>query len=219
LPTLNERFWQPGGNPEISPEDSYSAEIGLQGKINNNFELSYSLSGYRMWVDNWILWVPDGVYWSPVNIKEVEAYGLEVSGYFQHDIPWGNIRWNADYALNRSTNQTGIDSFDRSVGKQLAYVPIHKASFTTITQVERWFLLANASFTSKRYVTADNEESLPGFTLINMRVGKNIKLFQNTISGYLSVNNLLNAQYQNVANKAMPGVNFMAGITINYHKP
>lgn len=218
LPTLNERFWQPGGNPEISPEDSYSAEIGLQGKIKNDHEVSYSISAYRMWVDNWILWVPDGIYWSPVNIKEVEAYGIEVSGHFQHDIPWGNIRWNANYALNRSTNQTGIDSFDRSVGKQLAYVPIHKASFTSITHVKRWFLLANASITSKRYVTADNEESLPGFALINVRLGKNIKLSQYIIGGHISVNNLLNTQYQSVANKAMPGVNFMAGITINYHK-
>ena len=28
-PTLNERYWQPGGNPDLEPEESYNIEAGI----------------------------------------------------------------------------------------------------------------------------------------------------------------------------------------------
>ncbi|MEN8251797.1 MAG: TonB-dependent receptor, partial [Bacteroidota bacterium] len=218
LPTLNERFWQPGGNPDIEPEESYSFEMGLDGTIKHNVEINYDLTAYRMWVDNWILWVPGGVYWSPENIKEVDAYGMEASGDIRHKIRGASIKWMANYALTRSINQTGLDSFDRSVGKQLAYVPVHKASFTALTNIKSWSFVMNASYTGKRYTTADNEEFLPAYTLLNLRIAKSFRWNKYQVNGCLSANNVLNTQYQSIENKAMPGINFSAGITINYHK-
>jgi len=219
VPTLNERFWQPGGNPDLIPEESYSVEFGMHGKVVKDIGFSYELTGYRMWVENWILWRPQGSFWSPENIKYVDIYGIEAAGSLRHRLGNASQKWMANYAYTKSINRTGLDQFDRSVNKQLAYIPIHRASLTTITQWRHWSFVLNTAFTGERFITADNEEKLPGYTLINIRVGKTFGIGNYLFNGQIKANNILNTKYQSIENKAMPGANILIGITISYHKP
>jgi outer membrane cobalamin receptor len=219
LPTLNELYWEPGGNLNLVPEESYSAEIGLSGARRGNVQFNYSLTGYRMWVDNWIIWQPAGSFWSPQNIKEVDVYGIEASGSVTHKLGSIEIGWTGTYALTHSINRTGIDDFDRSVNKQLSYVPLHKGNITAQASWQSWQFVINTDFTGERFTTSDNESALPAYSLINLRASKTFNLNKYSFTGNLSINNLLNTSYQSVVNKAMPGINFLAGITLSYHKP
>lgn len=219
VPTLNERFWQPGGNPNLSSEESFSTEFGFEGQTKNEIELTYGLTGYRMWVDNWIMWSPQGSFWSPENIKYVDVYGLEATGGVGHKISSAQVNWTLNYAFTRSINRTGLDQFDRSVDKQLAYVPIHKTTLTSNTTLDSWSMLINAAYTSERFVTADNENSLPGYVLVNLRLGKSFRKGKYIFGGHANINNLLNTNYQSIENRAMPGINFMLGLTVSYYKP
>jgi vitamin B12 transporter len=218
VPTLNEQYWQPGGNLNLEPEDSYSTEIGLLGKSTNGLNIYYELTGYRMWVDNWILWRPNGSYWSPENIKHVDVYGIEASGSLKHKLATATIKWLGNYAFTKSINRTGLDQYDRSVNKQLAYVPIHRSTISAITEWHTWSFLVNAAYTGERFVTADNEESLPDYLLLNLRLVKSFKRGNYLISGHANINNILNTDYQSIVNKAMPGINFLLGFTISYNK-
>lgn len=219
VPTLNEQYWQPGGNLNLEPEDSYSIEVGLSGKSTKGLTIDYELTGYRMWVDNWILWRPNGSYWSPENIKRVDVYGIEVSGSIGHKLATATIKWRGNYAFTKSVNRTGLDQFDRSVNKQLAYVPIHRATISSISEWKSWLFLLNAAYTGQRFVTADNEESLPDYLLLNLRLGKSFKRGSYLINGHANINNVLNTNYQSIVNKAMPGINFLLGVTVSYYKP
>ena len=219
VPTLNEQFWQPGGNPNLIPEDSYSVEIGLSGKSIKVLSFSYELTAYRMWVENWILWRPQGSFWSPENIKHVDVYGLEASGSLKHKLADVNIKWLGNYAFTKSINRTGLDQFDRSVNKQLAYVPVHRATLSSISEWNSWSFLLNAAFTGQRFVTADNEESLPEYLLLNLRLGKSFKKGRYIFKGHANINNVLNTNYQSIENRAMPGINYLIGITISYYNP
>ena len=218
VPTLNERFWQPGGNPDLSSEESFSTEFGIEGQTKNEVKLTYGLTGYRMWVDNWILWSPQGSHWSPENIKYVDVYGLEATGGLSHKISSAQVKWIANYALTKSINRTGLDQFDRSVNKQLAYVPIHKATLTSSASLASWSMLINAAYTGERFITVDNENSLPGYTIVNLRLGKSFRKGNYIFSGHANINNLLNTNYQSIENRAMPGINFLLGITVSYYK-
>ena len=219
VPTLNERYWQPGGNLNLIPEDSYSAELGFSGKSTNHLVYSYELTGYRMWVENWILWRPQGSFWSPENVKHVDVYGIEASGSLEHGLFSGKIKWSGNYAFTKSINRTGLDQFDRSVDKQLAYVPIHRATVTSTSEWNSWSLMVNVSYTGQRFVTADNEESLPNYILLNLRLSKSFRASKFLFNTHANINNLLNTQYQSVENKAMPGINLLFGLTISYYKP
>jgi outer membrane cobalamin receptor len=218
VPTLNERFWQPGGNLSLVPEDSYSGEIGIAGTISSAWTVNYELTGYRMWVENWVLWQPKGSIWSPENVKQVDVYGLEASGSVAKNFGAANIKLLANYAYTKSINRTGLDQFDRSVNKQLVYVPIHNATISAIALVKSWSVVMNTVFSGQRFVTADNEESLPAYLLLNLRMGKSFRKGNYLFSAHANVNNILNSQYQSVENKAMPGTNFLLGITISYSK-
>ena len=219
VPTLNERFWVPGGNIKLIPEESFSTEFGIEGRYDEAVSFTYALTGYKMWVDNWILWLPQGSFWSPENIRKVNVYGLEVTASLTHEAGAAQIQWMANYAWTKSINRTGLDQYDRSVGKQLAYVPVHKASLTAIAGLKQWSVLVNTVYTGQRYVTADNESSLPGYVLLNFKLSKSFKLGKYLLSGHANINNVLNSQYQSIENKAMPGINYLLGISASYYKP
>src|SRR5690606_2478483 len=128
IPTLNDRFWNPGGNPNLDPEKSISWEAGLdyRRKFRDKVQFDAGLTYYRMHVENWIIWLPQGNIWSPSNIRTVINQGLE--GKLAGSYAFGDLqlKGNVQYAYNQARNQTMINSNDRSYGKQLPYTPLHK---------------------------------------------------------------------------------------------
>ena len=171
-----------------------------------------------MKVDNWILWLPKGSYWSPQNIKTVLGTGVEFSATIKQKIAGYTLQWLTNYAYTRSINQTGIDSFDRSVGKQLPYVPINNVNISVSLLHNLWTLGLVADITGKRYVTADNESALSAFALLNLYAANTFKIKAVDLVAFVNLHNLFNSSYQNIKNKAMPGFNFNAGIKINIKK-
>ena len=81
FPTLNDLNFLPGGNPELRSESGFSYEAGLSFAVGkeNVYSLSGSASWYDQHIDDWILWLstPKG-FFSPRNIKQVHAYGVEM---------------------------------------------------------------------------------------------------------------------------------------------
>ena len=219
VPTLNERYWQPGGNPDLQPEDAWSAEVGLAGEAPDGQGWQYEITGYRMWVDNWILWRPQGSFWAPANVRYVDVYGAEASLGRQHALAGGQLHWQVDYAFTRSINRTGLDPYDRSVNKQLAYVPVHKATAAATWQNGPWLVALLGVFTGVRYTTGDNERSLPPYALLNARLARDFKLGALRLGTRVNFNNILNTSYQSIENRAMPGFNFLLGISLSYYKP
>ena len=80
LPSLNDLYWYPGGNENLKAESGVEVEGGLNYSKNlkNNFSLSAGLTAYYSWINDWIQWTPsDYRYWTPENISDVYARGLE----------------------------------------------------------------------------------------------------------------------------------------------
>ena len=171
-----------------------------------------------MWVNDWILWLPGQSYWSPQNIRSVISRGLEATTSANHPIGQNSMKWQASYSFTSSVNQTGIDELDRSVGKQLPYVPLHNANFSTMFLANSWSVGLIADYTGKRYVTTDNESELPAYWLLNVTAAKTFKAGPVRFDIYAKLNNILNTTYQNIKNKAMPGFNFNLGLNLKFIK-
>ena len=98
VPTLNDRYWVPGGNPDILPEDSWSAEMGLEHVFENGgTKLTHGITRYRMYVDNWIIWLPKGNIWSPENIRAVQNDGVEYHLRMCQSLA---LEWKLDLSAN-----------------------------------------------------------------------------------------------------------------------
>ena len=217
IPTLNDRFWIPGGNPKLDPEESLSWEAGLDyaRKFRDKATLNAGLTYYRMNVDNWIIWLPQGTIWSPSNIRSVINQGLE--GRLEGSYALGNLQLKADvqYAYNQARNQTMINSNDRSFGKQLPYTPLHKMQWNLRGEKDAWEFFISQVYTGERFDTTDNESVVDPYTLWN--IGLSRKWEVGRINGSLGfyVFNLLDEQYQAMKLRAMPGRNYQVNVAVS----
>jgi vitamin B12 transporter len=224
VPTLNDRYWQPGGNPDLRPELGHSGELGLAwqlGRAGRSVELE--ATHYRMWVDDWIIWLPQTSFWAPSNIRRARVVGLELSAKWARTLGRWQLAGGGQYALAQSTNRNTLNENDRSLGKQLPYVPLHRA--TAHAQVGRgqWFGNINFNYTSERFVSTDNDEVLAAFRLVNLGAGRALALgrAQNGAAPArlhlsLLLNNVLNERYQNLRLRAMPGRNYQLSARVEF---
>ncbi len=223
VPTLNDRYWQPGGNLDIRPELGHSAELGLlyqRGTAASNWEVE--ATHYRMWVDDWIIWLPQTSFWSPSNIRRVQVVGAEFSAKFTQQMGAWRIGGGGQYAFNQSTNRNQLNENDRSLGKQLPYVPRHRATAYVNLDYQQWFASVNFNYTGQRFVSTDNDEALAAFRLFNLSGGRAVQLAKRPSANPLRITmtahvyNLFNIQYQNLRLRSMPGRNYQMSVKIDF---
>ncbi len=213
-PTLNDLYWTISGNPDLEPETNYSAELGFsfhhQAK-DRKFALEINLSGYYSWIYNMITWSPvngSNDLWKPENIDEIWARGLETGLNLKWEILGFDLSLDNNYHLCHSTYQKSSSAYDQKIGNQLIYIPVHTLNSTVM--IERWkfFLNYNFIFVSDRFTAKDNLSLMPAYSLSSVIFGKKIPVKHLVLSLQLDINNLFNLNYQSVANRPMPGINY-----------
>ncbi|MBN7815247.1 TonB-dependent receptor [Algoriphagus pacificus] len=216
VPTLNDRFWEPGGNPNLLPEESTSGEIGFAHQFLGEINWSNSITYYRMSVDNWIIWLPQGSVWTPDNIRNVSNQGIEYEGAVKGKLGAWDWKLIWSYSWNRAVSTKGIGESDPAIGKQLPYTPQHQANgqFNFGNNAFRAFL--GSFFVGERSVTADNPRLMPSYQLFNGGVSFNrIQWGKLSFPVSFQVNNIFNKNYQVLYLRAMPGRSFQFNLSIN----
>ncbi len=216
IPTFNDRFWYPNGNPDLLPENGMNYEIGSnlnlkKGKGTYNFGVSFFL----MNVDDWILWVPSGDLWRPENIKKVQSMGVELNFKKACKLRILDLNWGFNYSLTDVSEVDEFWSYNFSKREQIAYTPKHIVNIFTNIDYKNWNFNFTGSYTGNRFT--ESKDKLDGYILINTIIGKNFYLNDHTFSVNLSANNLFNKAYQNQAYYAMPGRNFNLSVKYLYH--
>lgn len=131
LPTLNDRFWQPGGNPDLLPENGWSQEFGLH--YNKQFRskqtsIKASVTAFNRNMNNWIMWsrLDNQSFWSANNITKVWSRGLESEAEFRYRKNYFETLISLGHNWVRSTNQEAITQPNIPVNQQLFYTPEHQ---------------------------------------------------------------------------------------------
>ncbi|NVO20740.1 MAG: TonB-dependent receptor [Bacteroidetes bacterium] len=222
IPTMNDRFWLPGGNPDLLPESSWNEEAGIDWQPAQNDRLVnvlFRLTAYSIQMKNMILWEPfTSDIWSPVNIQEVWSRGLESSLQAKIDKSDMHLLLIVAYSYSPSTYQGSNQLTKAYEGKQLIYVPLNKANANLRASAGKYFGLINGSWSGKRYVQQDNEKALPSYTVLNLTVGREfISSLSNTRLQF-EIQNLLNTKFQAVQYYPEPGISFMFNLTFTIHK-
>lgn len=205
VPTLNERFWQPGGNPDIKPEQGWNFETGLRHRYTLGAVLLESeASVYRMLVDNWIQWMPvTSSYWSPRNLQKVRSQGVELSS--RASTALGNWQLAATVAYTyTSSEQVKAYEGSQELNRQLAHIPLHKAHLGTDLSFRTWTLLGNLTYNGLRYTDNSNANNLPAYTLLSLAVHKKFALGQSQLVASLRSDNVTDRAYTVLENMPMP---------------
>ncbi|MEN8226218.1 MAG: TonB-dependent receptor, partial [Bacteroidota bacterium] len=220
LPTMNELYWQPGGNTDINAESSWNAEFSLISNPvpeNETAEVNISATAFSSFVNDWILWLPKNNYWFADNIQKVWARGVELEAYMmlKNNYKYAKLRFS--YTYSRSSNE-GKDVQEGLVGKQLIYTPMHNAALRLDMGLGSWSVALYNNYTGKSYISSDNMEALPGFFISNIALNKEMNIKQVKINISARINNIFDKDYQLVAFRPMPARNFQLSILLTYKK-
>ncbi len=236
-PNLNDLYWQPGGNPDLKEEKGITVETGLfyKTEIGKKTELETQLTAYRSEITNWILWLPTFKgYWEPVNVKKVNATGLELGLKLKRE---ANFKWHltGTYGLTKSINcGEKISEYDNSKNKQLPFIPVHSANFTLSVEHKGFYLRFSNNTYGERYIMSSNEETtgddsdffdlkndskiLYAHFMNNISAGKIFPFRRINIELNFKINNLFDEEYRSILNKMMPERNYTLMLKFDFKK-
>jgi len=210
FPTLNDLYWQPGGNPNLKAEESWSFEAGYRREfaISSNFRQQFSATTFYNLVDNWIQWVPRGNFTSPANLKKVVNAGLEIESR-------GSFEW-ADWQFSNSlsyayTRSRAVEVYAGGIkAGQLSYVPFHKFNIGVAAERGLWHFRYQQNFSSRYFTTASNDVYMPAFQLASASVAYQdlLPAEKHQLSIGLTIQNLYDLPYQLLPYRPEPGFQF-----------
>jgi vitamin B12 transporter len=221
IPTFNDLYWYPGGNSDLMPESGYAKELGVNFEFQNKFFTSKNeITVFSRNISNWIIWSPGLSFWSPKNILKVWSRGIETSNSLSYN--YRKAKYAIDVLTNYiiSTNEKSDIPDDKSIGKQLIYVPLYSIMIKFSVHFQSLSCYYRHNYTGYRFTSTDNTQYLLPYDIGSFYLAYNIKQNDFKISVFLEANNIWNENYQLIQNRAMPGINFNAGmsIQINCHK-
>ena len=214
FPTLNELYASKGGNPDLESESSVNYTIGVNKSINNTFAFEVA-PFYHDVSDRITRDLPDPDPSNPYhNTARIKMLGVEVDAMWT---PMEDLAFNFGY--------TYIDAEDKSPGQvtdNVVNIPEHKVDFRmnyTIPVIDCRMDL-NMIYFSKEYdqlPTAQNPtlETIENgsYTVFNGKLSRRIT---DNFSGYISVDNLFDKNYETSVGYPAPGRSVWTGITYRY---
>ncbi|MBL7712535.1 MAG: TonB-dependent receptor [Chitinophagaceae bacterium] len=212
-PTLNEWYYQPGGNPSLKPEQGWSQDAGYELKYAwGNLLLQHDLSLFNRQVQDWILWF-GGSIWTPHNIARVHSRGIETF----NSLLWKTGPWKISAGVNTSfvlatTEQSYIPG-DGSIGKQIPYSPRYNGQANLGLGYRHCYISYNHTYTGYRFITTDESQYLLPYETGNIYVQYRLPFRKPDCTISLSVNNIWDRPYQVVNMRPMPGRNWALGLS------
>jgi vitamin B12 transporter len=221
-PTLNERYWRPGGNPDLLAEAGGGYEVGLRHRVGHpaRLLLETELTAFNQLVNNWVQWLPlgpNGAY-SPRNLRQVRSQGLEASTALR--LRRGPYRASArlSYGYTQTQKTQGVAADTDPVGVQLAYVPLHRASLGTDHAWRGWLGSATYTFASYVYTNASATVFLPSGGVLGATLGRTVALPGHTsLTLLLQGTNLLGRAYESYPGRPAPPRAYCVSLRLNYH--
>ena len=215
-PTLNDLYWNPGGNPALKPEQGHSEETSLQVKKQvKKFSVVITGTVFSRDIHNCIMWLPgkDG-NWSPVNILQVWSRGVETST----GLIYKNKGFKTSLTVLSNYIMSTSQQNDPGIYRQMPYVPMYSGSAILGVAYNNWILRAAYTYTGYRYLSSDNYSYLTPYTLLDIRVARTFICKKMLVNVFAEINNALNENYQSITQYGMPLRNYKAGLIFQYHK-
>lgn len=209
-PTLNDRFWIQGGNPDVKPETGSSGEIGLYWEM---WGIELRSVYFTSRIDDYIAWNPGpSGFWTPQNIKQVESKGLETTLNGNQTLGKSLLlNYRLGHTWNEVVTTQSEIANDQSIGKQIIYTPENKIHGGL--EVSLWDLTLGSSYTytSETFANSDHRPSsrIEAFGTWDFSVGYRYPLGKTMNTGIrFQVLNATDQAYETVKYYPMPGRNY-----------
>lgn len=217
--SLNDLYWDPGGNLNLIPETGYALEALTDlnwGKNKHHF--SWNGKGYWGKVANYILWLPLGNLWAATQQPNSVQFGLSNRMEWQYEGKSRQIQFWGQYNYQFAG--------DGKTGNLWAYVPSHQGQsgisihqiFENLSRSGNPFRLGLnliGQYTSERFTSEDQQQKIPDYMLLDIGLQGQFHL-KNGASLRLGIqcHNISDLQYETILRRPQPGRNF--SVQLNY---
>ncbi len=222
IPTFNDLFWTEQGakgNKELMPESSWGGDLGIGHQLKSKqVVFSTEVCGFSSEVKNMIVWQPtSNAVWSPHNISVVWSRGFEAKLNLEVTQKAFTYQFAAKYNYTKSTDSKKSDKYSATYGKQIFYVPLNSYNIECSAIYKGVKLTYRQNYTGKRYTNNEETEYLPGFETGTVLLAKTIQLKKMKLGISFQVLNVWSEQYQVIAWRPMPLVNYQASISLGFN--
>jgi iron complex outermembrane receptor protein len=205
VPTFNDLYWNPGGNLDLEPEESYQIDLGHELTFKN---INFKLNTFYIETSDLIQWRPNTTtgYWNPVNIANAKQYGLEAE--------LGATQYIGEHTLVLSSAYSYTETEDVEKKQALFYVPIHKLKASLSYSYKVFTAFYQHLYNGEVDIIGS---TLDGFDVANLGVSYTLKSKKKM--SYIAdfrINNIYNTYYENVALRPMPNRNFNIKLTLKF---
>ncbi len=200
-PTLNDLFFPNFGNPDLQPEKSKGAEIGLEQPLRNGnggFRVTY----FQNRIDNLIV-NPVTFPGKPENVERATTKGWEIGA----TAPIGSRgQFSATYTLTDTENET--------TGKELARRPRHQASAAlTLSPTDRLRGVVEVRYAGNRFDDTANTVRVDDYTVTRLAGSY---LLTGGAELFARIENLFNRKYQETAGYGTLGRSVYGGLKLTF---
>ena len=200
MPTLNDRYWQPGGVPNLRPEQGWSLDLGFRWARGGRH---VEVTTFQQWHTDRIQWRPVQGTWTPRNVQRVRTRGLEVDGA---------TRWHlrSETTLTTGLHATYTEALNRSnptassYNQQLPYVPRASIKPYATLRVGPFHVDANARYVGPQLTTSDGSQQKSGYVATETQVRFTHRWDPLAVQLRLRIHNALNTDYTLQNNQPVP---------------
>lgn len=208
-PTFNERYWIPGGNPNLKSENGWSADFGISlQKGSRTREAAFETVLFVSDLRDKIVWRPGLAgpsiqMWTPDNIGRTWGRGIESSFTIRHSVGkaytfLGRVMHTFSRVEDRSDRET------RSYGNQVRYVPQHVFKSIISVGSDRFGIDVIFSLTGKRFVTSDETQFLPAIRDATIRLSVTEPIATGRLRLVVAVENATDQSIESIRFYPMP---------------
>ncbi len=201
MPTLNDLYWTPGGNPDLRPERGWNVDGGLLVRHAHGYA---ELTAFAGRTRDEIVWLPASAgYWTPDNVTRVLRRGLE-AGYHVSGLPLAGARVHSGIVY------TFVQALDRSdpnavsYGRQIRYIPREALKAYAGASLGPVRLDLNGRYMGRRYTSGGEQFYLDPYIVLDGQVRLEHRFGSLRTQLALAVENLLDTRYAVIENYPMP---------------
>jgi vitamin B12 transporter len=220
LPSLNEKYWQPGGNPNILPEEGWTNEAGFICNLIKGTPsvLTFESQAYSSRMKNLIQWTGSGNELEPVNFKSVWSRGVD--GQIRYNYTGRIIQFESAIGVEhlKSTNTDTYEGDEAILGKQLRYTPQNRMNYFSQIDYSTFKIGYILSFTGSTFINEDNSGMiLPAFSVSHIYASVSKEIYGNNCELNVRISNIFNNHYQVIAAYPAQGRAYNIGISIRFN--
>ena len=221
MPTFNDLYYTDLGNASLKPERATQFDVGFHldkhlGKSSKT-RLTLQTDLYYNKVKDKIIAYPKGQQfrWTMLNLGEVDIRGVDVVGSVSGPVCCDIVATlRAQYTYQRAIDVTNAtDSYYRN---QIPYIPQHSGTVIVGLSWHRLSLNYSFIYTGERWNAQENtlyNYMQPWYTS-DLSADYTLPIRRLELCLHAECNNLLNQQYDVIANYPMPGRNFAVGVEV-----